>query len=186
MGIFLDRLPRITMRHFSKLIKTADAENSTYYLKDVEVGGLRFSARYIPDSATLTLIWTEYGETRFCDVQIVHEHSNLNSEHKVRYFLCSLTKKKSRVLYKAGKFLCSGKALNGLYHSQRLSHRQRQLNTGSYPYRKYGKKYYRGNITPYGLRCGKYEDRELSALAVIGEYINQPQPAKKKTIKPKL
>lgn len=125
------------------------------------------------DRITLYLKWTdeeegikeEYSQI----IEVIAEPSNLVDGAKVYYFYDFLWK--CRRLFYIGNRWESRLSFNHRYRGQTESRKMRVFCHLSSPYRKYGKEYYRGNITPYGKRCLRYEKREKAAwCALIDEW----------------
>ena len=61
-------------------------------------------------------------------------------------------------------------------HSRAISYREE-------PYRKHGKEYYRGKLTPYGKRCIRYEVREQSIFGELEKFLERLQNLNKENAK---
>ncbi len=96
------------------------------------------------------------------NVTIIERTANLG-KGVVRFFLCPITHKPCRKLYLYGDRFVSRRAMRGvLYRDQAETKIARLIpfamnNDETNPYRRYGKPYYRGKITPYGKRLERYE-----------------------------
>lgn len=157
--------PHFSLRYVSPLLKAALQKQKPIELKDaMELGDIVYTIGFEPMYMELTLQWEEYGVRRKQSINIIAEPSNIRSLSGVfvYYFLCPRTGTKCRILYKLedGGF-CSRKAMpNSLYPLQMGSKLLRYIHyppEGKEPYKRYGKAYYRGRLTPYGKRCQRYE-----------------------------
>ena len=96
------------------------------------------------------------------NVTIIERAANLG-KGVVRFFLCPITHKPCRKLYLYGDRFISLRAMRGaMYRSQIKSKLDRVMPSGwasddFIPYKRYGKMYYRGRLTPYGKRIERYE-----------------------------
>ena len=96
------------------------------------------------------------------NVTIIERAANLG-KGVVRFFLCPITHKPCRKLYLYGDRFISRRAMRGaMYRSQVKSKLDRVMPSGwgtddFIPYKRYGKMYYRGRLTPYGKRIKRYE-----------------------------
>lgn len=157
--------PHFTLRLVSPLLKAATQKQRIIELNDImELGDIVYTIGFNPQNMKLTLRWNEYGETYQQSIRVVAEPSNIRSLSGiyVYYFICPQTGTKCRILYKMdyGGF-CGRKALQkALYPIQMLSKKFRYIHYPTeekQPYRKYGKEYYRGKLTPYGRKCKIFE-----------------------------
>ena len=96
------------------------------------------------------------------NVTVIERAANLG-KGVVRFFLCPITHKPCRKLYLYGDRFISRRAMRGaMYRSQVKSKLDRVMPSGwasddFIPYKRYGKMYYRGRLTPYGKRIKRYE-----------------------------
>lgn len=166
--------PHFTLRYVSPLLKRALKEQQPTEGTGMKLGGITYSVGFDPQRMRLALRWEESGERHEQSIEIVAEPSNIRSlsGSYVYYFLCPLTGTKCRILYKMeeGGF-CSRKALpRALYPLQIESKKWRYMNyppEEKEPYRRQGKRHYRGKPTPYGKRCQRWEaakDRQHEAF----------------------
>ena len=140
MATFIDYIPRITLSNLKELIKRQSETDAT------------LCARF-----TLKGIHYE-GEHRKVTVSLCSEPSNLG-KGQVWYFLCPYTGRKCRTLFLNGKVIASRYAFCHVYSYQNESRINRLLSSfgkNDSPERKYGKKTYKGKVTPYGKRVSKY------------------------------
>lgn len=157
--------PHFHYRFVSPLLKLSLQKERAYEVENAfTLGGIRYSIGFDPKEWAFTLRWTEEGRKHNQSIGVVGEPCNIRSLSGtyVYYFVCPLTGAKCRILYKTiGGGFCSRKALkNALYPLQMDSHKFRYINyppEGKQPYRRNGKEYYRGKLTPYGKRCQRYE-----------------------------
>lgn len=118
---------------------------------------------------------------RICyDVRIVERRSNLG-RGVVRFFSCPVTHALCRKLYLAGNVFMSRKAIRGgLYQAQAKSKLQRLMPIGFLredfiPYKRYGKPFYRGRLTPYGKRILRYTARDDIAMEAWFRWLKIPK-----------
>lgn len=109
------------------------------------------------------------------NIQVLEERSNLPSlsGSKVYYFICPRQGVKCRILYRVGSYFWSRRAFNAVYPVQMESRQGRQIRYREEPYRRNGKHYYRGKITPYGKRCIRFEQHEEGALEAMGKLLSR-------------
>lgn len=119
---------------------------------DIDIDGL----------ITLTMEWRDEGQLYKQRIPILQEDSNLISGSFVYYFLCPYGYKSRQLFYIANRWR-SRRSFRHSYNSQNKSHQQRIFNYSPEPYRRYGKEYYRGELTPYGKRCLRFEEKEERA-----------------------
>lgn len=155
--------PHFTLKDVSPLLKFALQRQEAYSLKDgMEIGDITYSVGFNPLEWAFTLKWEEEGRRYEQNIYVVGEPSNIRSLSGtfVYYFLCPRTGVKCRTLYKiGGRGFYSRKALpKALYPIQKESKALRYIRHGyDEPYRRHGKEYYRGKLTPYGKKCQRYE-----------------------------
>ena len=96
----------------------------------------------------------------------------------VRYFECPISHALCRILYLCNGTFVSRKVLKSyLYESQRRSKQGRLMPRGCLspdfiPYKRFGKRMYRGELTPYGKRIERYEKKVLrSKLALLATLV---------------
>lgn len=165
--------PHISIKVLSPLIKRGVREQKAYIASGLYIGELSYSFAFDPSTMALTIEWREENDTYKRKIRIESERSNLPSlrDSLVYFFICPQTGHKSRILYKVGSFFWCRRAFRAVYPQQMESRRNRAISYRDEPYRKYGKKYYRGKLTPYGVRCQRYELRELNVLRQIKELL---------------
>lgn len=158
--------PSIRLRWFVPLIKAAIETGKEVTTKEpLSLDGLENTITLTPVVAirdgliTLTLEWRDEEQLYKQRVLILQEESNLRSGSFVYYFLCPYGYK-SRQLFYINNGWRSRRSFRHSYSTQNQSHLQRSFNQLPEPYRKYGKKRYRGELTPYGRRCLRFEEKE--------------------------
>lgn len=110
------------------------------------------------------------------NVTIIERAANLG-KGVVRFFLCPITHKPCRKLYLYGDRFVSRRAMRGaMYSSQAKSKWERALHNGCLredyvPYKRYGKPYYRGKITPYGKRIARHQIIVDRAEAMLFDWL---------------
>ena len=156
--------PHFSFKYVSPLLKFALQRQKEYFLKDcMKIGDITYSIGFNPLEWAFTLKWEEEGKRYEQNIYVVGEPSNIRSLSGtfVYYFLCPRTGVKCRTLYKIhGRGFYSRNALpKALYPIQIESKKFRDIRY-SYkePYRRHGKEYYRGKLTPYGKKCQRYEE----------------------------
>ena len=112
------------------------------------------------------VMWLEYvvdGERHMkYRVSIIVREANIG-KGVVRFFECPRSYHLCRKLYLYGGMFVSRRAMSGaMYRSQTKSKLERAAHNGCLredfvPYKRYGKLYYRGRLTPYGKRIKRYE-----------------------------
>lgn len=123
----------------------------------------------------LAIGWEEGGKEYTQWIPIVARPSNLIKGSEVLYFNCNGYL--CRTLYTDGRGFHSRREFKHHYKTQSLSRKERLLYTMPNPTRKYGKKVYRGKLTPYGKRCERFSTQDDSwirkylALEVLGDPI---------------
>lgn len=155
--------PHFTLKNFSLLIKLGVAEQKEYIARDILLGDILYSVSFNPKKMELSIEWIDEDDESYKrEIQIVAKRSNLPSlsSSVVYYFICPQTGQKSRILYKVGSYFWSRRALKAVYPLQQMSRRNRLLAYREEPYRRHGKRNYRGKATPYGKRCTRYESVE--------------------------
>ena len=170
--------PHFTMRNFAPLIRKGMEDGNTYHFKEpIELGGTLYSISFEAQRMRLSIRWTdeESGEEREQIVTILKERSNLPSlsGSYVYYFVCPRTGNKARVLYRIGSHFWSRRAFKAVYPLQMESKHNRAISYREDPYRKNGKEYYRGKLTPYGKRCIRYEQHERQQLQAIQNFLSR-------------
>lgn len=159
--------PSIRLNWFVPLIKRAIETGKEVTTKEpLSLNGIDYTITYFPVVAidrngqiTLTLEWSDEGQYYKQRIPILREGSNLISGSFVYYFLCPYGYKSRQLFYILNRWR-SRRSFWHSYNSQNQSHRQRIFNHSTEPYRRYGKEYYRGELTPYGKRCLRYEEKE--------------------------
>ena len=175
--------PQIRLCWFLPLIRAAERTGESYSLKEpVELCGLDYSLYLTPEIRidegrllSLTLRWEDEGEQHSQTIPIVRRESNLIRGSYVYYFLCPFGYKAKKLFYIGSSFR-SRRAFAHRYRQQTLSRQRREVARGSgeEPFRRYGKEYYRGRLTPYGKRCKRYEkNAERAFYALAANIINQ-------------
>ena len=127
------------------------------------------------DAGELYLIpsWTdrETGKRLQQRIRVEQQESHLIAGAHVYYFLCPVSYQRCKKLY----LICNGfrcrKTFRHYYLRQHQSHRERIITYDEdAPYRAYGKKYYRGKLTPYGKRVQRWESKEeQSSIQLFGD-----------------
>lgn len=168
--------PHFRLCNFAPLIKRAVEEGKEMcYTKPLELGGVGYKISFDPTKMTLTIGWTEDGEKSERKVQVIKEKSNLPSlsGSYVYYFLCPLTGSRARVIYRVGSYFACRRAIKAYYPLQMESRHSRTIHYREEPYRKNGKEYYRGKITPYGRRLQRYYEHEERVVAEMEKWISR-------------
>ena len=162
--IIMENLKRFTI---------ADLKKLGYFVPDGVVSGVlrwgsgdnQSSIRATMDNARMVLslkYMVNNEKIMQYDVAIIERAANLG-KGVVRFFLCPITHKPCRKLYLYGDRFISLRAMRGaMYRSQIKSKLDRVMPSGwasddFIPYKRYGKMYYRGRLTPYGKRIKRYE-----------------------------
>ena len=168
------RNPYIRLRWLMPMIKAAERTGKAYgTTKPIELEGWGYTLNLFPEvwpgteELTLILRWEDEGESHTQTVRILRRESNLISGSYVYYFRCPFGYKAKNLYYIHSGFR-SRRAFPHRYRLQDMSKQRREIAMGSVekPYRKYGKEYYRGKLTPYGRRCLRYErNAERSFMA---------------------
>ena len=159
--------PSIRLNWFVPLIKRVIETRKEVTTKEpLSLKGLDYTITFFPVVAididgliTLTIEWRDEGQLYKQRIPILQEDSNLISGSFVYYFLCPYGYKSRQLFYIANRWK-SRRSFRHSYNSQNQSHRQRTFNHSPEPYRRYGKEYYRGELTPYGRRCLRFEEKE--------------------------
>ena len=174
--MIIDNLRRFTI---------ADLKKLGYFVPDSVVSGVlrwgsgdnQSSIRATMDNTRMVLsvkYIVNNVKTMQYDVTIIERTANLG-KGVVRFFLCPITHKPCRKLYLYGDRFVSRRAMRGaMYRSQVKSKLDRVMPSGwasddFIPYKRYGKMYYRGRLTPYGKRIERYEgivDRATDRLMI--------------------
>lgn len=164
-----------TVKTFAKLLDyAADSKTSVDGLriryKDVDGAnrevGFSIDATTMDEETGIFYIipsWTdsETGQHLNQKIEVERQESHLVAGAHVYYFLCPVTHRRCKKLYLIGDgFRCS-KAFRHYYPQQHKSHRDRiRVYDDDAPYRAKGKMYYRGELTPYGKRVQRWEEKE--------------------------
>lgn len=145
------------------------------------VDGVNYSVTLVPDGAGLPegIEITWYTEERGYKQRInfLREESNLGKGY-VYYFLCPVVGRKCRKLYITEKCLVSRYAFSKTtYNKRRESKKWRELDKllkrgDNFPYRKYGKREYRGKLTPYGEKLLKFYENTEKETAALQDALN--------------
>lgn len=110
------------------------------------------------------------------NVYIYEQEANIG-KGVVRFFNCPKTHNLCRKLYLCGDMFVSRKAMRGaMYRNQTKSKWERALYNGCLredfiPYKRYGKQYYRGKITPYGKRIERYQNIVERGEAMLFDWL---------------
>lgn len=106
------------------------------------------------------------------EVPIYEAVSNIG-KGVVRYMRCPITHALCRKLYLCDGVFVSRKAIRGaIYQCQARSKLERAMPNGFacddfIPYKRYGKPYYRGKLTPYGKRIVRYQNIANKSLEYL-------------------
>lgn len=161
--------PQIRLCWLSQMVKAAVRDGASHGTLKIDGWGytlsLSLDIRAADGRVALTLKWKDEGERHSQTIPIVRRESNLIRGSYVYYFLCPFGYKAKQLFYIGGSFR-SRRSFPHLYRLQTLSRQRREIAKGSgeQPYKRYGKEYYKGKITPYGKRCKRYEENEERAL----------------------
>jgi hypothetical protein len=150
----------------------ADLKRLGYFAPDAVVSGTlswnngQSTIRIKVDNIS-NVMWLDYvvdgGRHMKYRVAIIVRAANIG-KGVIRYFECPRTYHLCRKLYLYGGMFVSRRAMSGaMYRSQTKSKLERAAHNGCLredfvPYKRYGKLYYRGRLTPYGKRIKRYED----------------------------
>ena len=110
------------------------------------------------------------------NVYIYEQEANIG-KGVVRFFNCPKTHNLCRKLYFDGNMFVSRKAINGaMYRCQNTSKLQRILPRGwatdeFVPFKRYGKPYYRGKLTPYGKRIERHQNIVDQCETIMGDWL---------------
>lgn len=152
-------------------IKVADLKRSGCFVPNKVVRGVmqwnngKQSIGITVDNNTniVTVKYTANGDThKHYHIIIVERAANIGSG-VVRFFECPISGHLCRKLYLYGDMFVSRRVMRGaMYRSQVNSKLDRMMPSGwgtddFIPYKRYGKMYYRGRLTPYGKRIKRYE-----------------------------
>ena len=163
----------------------ADLKRLRYFVPDTIVAGVlswgngQSTIRVKVDNINMvmSLDYVVDGARRMkYDVAIIEREANIG-KGVVRFFLCPKTNKPCRKLYLHGDMFVSRKAINGaMYRNQTKSKWDRALYNGCLregfvPYKRYGKPYYRGKITPYGKRIQRLQNIVDRAEAMLFDWL---------------
>lgn len=159
--------PSIRLNWFAPLIKRVIETGKKVKAKEpLPLKGLDYTITFIPvvdididGLITLTMEWMDEGQLYKQRIPIIQEESNLISGSFVYYFLCPYGYKSRQLFYIANRWR-SRRSFRHSYNNQNQSHLQRTFNHSPEPYRRYGKEYYRGELTPYGRRCLRFTEKE--------------------------
>lgn len=157
----LEGNPSVTLADFSKYIRTA-VETGMDVAAKLRLGGMVFKLHF--GECGFSVEWTEGGVLHQQHIEVRKERSNLIPGSFVYYFICPSCGLRCRKLYFVGVGFLSRRAIDTHYYSQNRSHYQRTVYAREEPYRPYGKRRYRGALTPYGLKCLKYERWENRSM----------------------
>lgn len=112
--------------------------------------------------------WKYYGETCRAKAYIGYRRSNLGKGYTL-FFYCPVTHRPCTKLFLWERYIVSRYAFTHTTYNSRLqSSHMRKFGAREEPYRDYGKRTYRGKLTPYGKRVSKYEQREEERWGAIG------------------
>lgn len=131
------------------------------------------------DNRFVSLTYTFNGEEKRYDVGIVQRDANIG-RGVVRFFTCPATHTLCSKLYFVGGWFVSRRAIHGaMYRTQTKSKLWRLMPDGFLrddfiPYRRHGKPYYRGKLTPYGKRIQRYIAREDLAMCAWLYWLDVP------------
>ena len=174
--------PHIRLNWFLPMIRRAEATGERLRTAEpVPLRGLDYTLLLSPEiwrewkgRLTLLLRWEDDGETHEQRVPITGEGSNLVEGSLVYYFMDGRGHKCRKLWYIGGRWR-SRETFRHTYGSRSLSRNQRATRGFSEdePYKPYGKRLYRGRLTPYGKRCNKYEDRQDKALLALASFVGR-------------
>lgn len=124
----------------------------------------------------LLLEWEDEGEAYRQRITIQAEESNLIKGSEVYYFLCA-SGNKSRTLFYIGNVWKDRRSFRHRYGYQTRSRQQRELNLFHQthgeqpPYKRNGKEYYRGKLTPYGKRLQRWYEKEERGFKALQNFV---------------
>ena len=157
--------PHFTLRLVSPLLKAALQKQRYIELDNAfKMVDTDYTIGFDPQQWTFILQWSEEGEQHKQRIGVIAEPSNIPSLSGtyVYYFVCPQTGAKCRVLYKIveGGFYGRKALKYARYALQMESKKLRYIHyppEEKQPYKRYGKEYYKGKLTPYGRKCQRYE-----------------------------
>lgn len=169
--------PSINLRWFTQLIRrVAETGKAVTTREPVPLNGLDYTLYFTPviikrenGAINLILKWEDEGESYRQVIGILQERNNLIPNSFVYYFVCPFGYKSRKLFYIANRWR-SRRSFRHSYSSQNQSRHQRTFNHNEEPYKRYGKIEYRGELTPYGKRCLRYDQKEQRAEEAFLEY----------------
>ena len=168
-------------------MKIADLKKLGYFIPNGIVSGVltwgngdnKSSIRAKMDNTrmvlTLEYVYNKDKQMRY-NVTIIERSANIG-KGVVKFFLCPITHKPCRKLYLYDGMFVSRRALHGaMYRNQTESKWNRAIYNGCFredfvPYKRYGKPYYRGKITPYGKRIERHQNIVDRAEAMLCDWL---------------
>lgn len=182
----LTQNPCICLRWFAPMIQAASTGAGVRTTQPFSLQGLDYvlqieaeMMKTYNDTYTLSLQWTDGDDICRQAVYIQGEERGLLNGCKVYYFITPQGDRCKKLFYICGAFR-SRRSFFHRYYCQVESRLQRTINNTPEPYRRSGKRVYRGTLTPYGRRCERYEHREdqseqalIEILTRIHKYINR-------------
>ena len=171
----------IEVKHFLPLIKAAMQGKNDIENKPILVEGIDYALRIEPSvkiskqgKITLTLKWKDGDEQHTQNIAIKRVESHLVVGTNNYYFDTTGSSKHKKLFYIQYGFKGSDE-FEHTYRTQKRSHNQRKIAIPKSPYRKNGKRFYKGEFTPYGKRCVKYEVARLEALKACYKELTKTQ-----------
>lgn len=153
----LDWNPSISIGFFSdwiSMIRAGHASGSMIF----DFQGQTMKAEFDSASMQMLFMWHDGHRNVTQAIEVVRMQSNLYEDKCFYLFKHPYCWKMSRTLYLIGDTFLPRELFAYHYYSQHRSHLERTVYYQPDPSRAYGKKFYRGMLTPYGRRCDKYDE----------------------------
>jgi hypothetical protein len=166
--IKLDKLPYLDMRSFKMVITGAHREGIANL-----PGKVQLFFEWSPETWLVTFRYSHGKRFRKLGVAVRKADTNLGVG-VMYWFVCPVTDRLCRKLFFVDGLLMSRFAMKkARYPCQYLTaidkvyHRNEKYQEP--PYKRYGKPYYRGKLTPYGKRLIRYDERWEASMEVMDE-----------------
>ena len=171
----------IEIKTIVPLIKAARKEHKATTGKPITTVGYSYILLLEPileineqGDITLTLKWEDEKEKKSQTITIKQEESNLIPDSYIYYFLSNSYK--CRKLFYINQEFKSRKEFKHKYKLQgKNRERQKEIAFSKVPYRRYGKKHYKGKLTPYGKRCQKNKLARTECLMNLLEDMSESE-----------
>lgn len=182
-AIYLENLAKLKVKQFARLFPQL-SPNSSLTLKPMDLVGSDYVLKVEPklrmDSEGkmwIDLKWKDKEKESSQTIEILKETRTMKSYKNsgvtyTYYYFKQNDKLKGRIIYyHEGKFQ-NRKEFKNLYKTNSCAYikkRVARVKSGN-PEKKFGKRFCKGKLTPYGVRCVKYEIAQLEVLkAMYGE-----------------